>query len=250
MASTSHPYIRWFSEIGISEIPLVGGKNASLGEMYRELTKVGIRVPNGFATTTTAYRAFLESGGLGERIAALLAGLDTHNITDLRERGQKIRDAILATELPPDLVTAITSSYDVLSGPGRAFAVAVRSSATAEDLPDASFAGQQETFLNVRGHYGLLDACRRCFASLFTDRAISYRVDRGFDHAKVALSIGVQHLVRSDLGSAGVIFTLDTETGFRDVVLINAAYGFGESVVQGTVNPDEYCVFKTTLKTG
>jgi pyruvate,water dikinase len=250
MSPPPHPLVRWFSEIGIADVPLVGGKNASLGEMYRELTAQGIRVPNGFATTAGAYHAFLQADGLGEKISALLAGLDTHDIPDLRIRGKKIREAILATELPADLASALTSSYDVLCGPGRTLAVAVRSSATAEDLPDASFAGQQETFLNVWGHYDLLDACRRCFASLYTDRALSYRADRGFDHAKVALSIGVQHMVRSDLGSAGVIFTLDTETGFRDAVLINAAYGFGESVVQGTVNPDEYCVFKPTLKAG
>jgi len=245
-----NPYVRWFSEIGIADIPLVGGKNASLGEMFRELTARGIRVPNGFATTVEAFQLFLREGGLGERIQTLLQGLDTHDIENLRERGARIREAILATELPRDLAAAITAAYDVLGGPGRTAAVAVRSSATAEDLPDASFAGQQETFLNVRSHYGLLDACKRCFASLFNDRAISYRADHGFDPFKVALSVGVQLMVRSDLASAGVIFTLDTETGFRDAVLINAAYGLGENVVQGTITPDEYCVFKPTLKQG
>jgi pyruvate,water dikinase len=243
-------HIRWFSEVGIADIPIVGGKNASLGEMYRELTARGIRVPNGFATTAEAFQDFLRVGGLGDRIRTLLAGLDTRNIADLRERCARIRDAILATELPAGFAADILAAYDALSGPGRTVAVAVRSSATAEDLPDASFAGQQETFLNVRGHYALLDACRRCFASLFKDRAVSYRVDQGFDHGKVALSIGVQLMVRSDLGSAGVIFTLDTESGFRDAVLINAAYGLGENVVQGTVTPDEYCVFKPTLRQG
>jgi pyruvate,water dikinase len=218
--------------------------------MYRELTARGIRIPNGFATTAEAYHAFLRQDGLGEKIAALLQDLDVCNIADLRERGARIRQLILATELPAELVRIVRDSYDILSGPGHAVAVAVRSSATAEDLPDASFAGQQETFLNVRGHYALLDACRRCFASLFKDRAISYRFDKGFDHAKVALSIGIQHMVRSDLGSAGVMFTLDTESGFRDAVLINAAYGLGETVVQGTVTPDEYCVFKPTLRQG
>ncbi|HEY0864856.1 MAG TPA: phosphoenolpyruvate synthase [Lacunisphaera sp.] len=243
-------HIRWFSEVGIADLPLVGGKNASLGEMYRELTARGIRVPNGFATTAEAFRDFLRVGELGERINAQLAGLDTRNIADLRERCARIRDAILGTELPAGFAADILAAYDALSGPGRAAAVAVRSSATAEDLPDASFAGQQETFLNVRGHHALLEACRRCFASLFKDRAVSYRVDQGFDHAKVALSIGVQLMVRSDLGSAGVIFTLDTESGFRDAVLISAAYGLGENVVQGTVTPDEYCVFKPTLRQG
>ncbi|MBL9214981.1 MAG: phosphoenolpyruvate synthase [Opitutaceae bacterium] len=245
-----NPHVRWFSEIGLADLPQVGGKNASLGEMFRQLTAQGIRVPNGFATTADSFQLFLGQGGLGERIRGLLDGLDTRNVENLRERGARIRDAILGTELPPELARAITDAYDVLSGPGRTAAVAVRSSATAEDLPDASFAGQQETFLNVRGHYALLDACRRCYASLFRDRAISYRVDRGFDPFKVALSIGVQHMVRSDLGVAGVMFTLDTESGFREAVLINAAYGLGENVVQGSVTPDEYCVFKPTLRQG
>jgi pyruvate,water dikinase len=246
-------HIKWFSEIGIDDIPLVGGKNASLGEMYRELTSQGVKVPNGFATTADAYRRFLRSTGLDEKIRALLTGLDTRDIENLRQRGSQIRHAILAAELPAELATEIVAAYDTLGGGGaapRPAHVAVRSSATAEDLPDASFAGQQETYLNVQGHYALLDACKRCFASLFKDRAISYRVDKGFDHFKIALSIGVQHMVRSDLASSGVIFTIDTETGFRDAVLINSAYGLGENVVQGSVNPDEYFVFKPTLKTG
>jgi pyruvate,water dikinase len=244
-------YIRSFSEIGIDDIPIVGGKNASLGELFRELAPEGIRVPAGFAVTADAYRLFIHEAQLDEKIAGLLAGIDTQNIEDLRRRGAQIRHAILDAELPAILVAEITAAYEELSGnlpPLRS--VAVRSSATAEDLPDASFAGQQETYLNVQGVYAVLDACKRCFASLFKDRAISYRVDKGFDHFKVALSVGVQHMVRSDLGSSGVIFTIDTESGFRDVVLINAAYGLGENVVQGTVNPDEYCVFKPTLKAG
>jgi pyruvate,water dikinase len=243
--------IRWFSEIGLADIPLVGGKNASLGELFRELTPKGISVPDGFAVTAEAYRAFLRSAGLAQEIEIQLAGLDVRDIAELRRRGANIRHAILAAELPADLVTQITDAYAQLGGPTtKTASVAVRSSATAEDLPDASFAGQQETYLNVQGTYALLDACKRCFASLFKDRAISYRVDKGFDHSKVALSIGVQRMVRADLGTSGVIFTIDTETGFRDTVLINAAYGLGENVVQGTVTPDEYCVFKPTLKTG
>ena len=244
-------YIRWFSEIGIDDIPVVGGKNASLGEMHCELAAAGIRVPGGFAVTADAYRLCLREAGLEQKISALLAGLDTRDIDNLRHRGSQIRHAILAATLPPALADEITAAYQELGGKaGGAASVAVRSSATAEDLPDASFAGQQETYLNVQGAYAVLDACKRCFASLFKDRAISYRVDKGFDHFKVALSVGVQRMVRSDLGSSGVIFTIDTETGFRDAVLINAAYGLGENVVQGTVNPDEYCVFKPTLREG
>jgi len=246
-----NPYIRRFSEIGIDDIPIVGGKNASLGELYRELAAEKILVPDGFAVTADAYRYFLREAGLEQTIADLLGGINTRDIEDLRRRGAEIRHAILAARLPDPLVAAITRAYEELSGkPPHLTSVAVRSSATAEDLPDASFAGQQETYLNVQGIYPLLDACKRCFASLFKDRAISYRVDKGFDHFKVALSIGVQHMVRSDLASSGVIFTIDTETGFRDAVLINAAYGLGENVVQGTVNPDEFCVFKPTLKLG
>lgn len=244
-------YIRWFSEVGIGDIALVGGKNASLGELFRELMSEGIRVPAGFAVTAEAYRLFLSETKLDETIRVVLAGIDTRDIEDLRRRGARIRQAILAAELPAAVAEAITEAYTELGGQAaHPASVAVRSSATAEDLPDASFAGQQETYLNVQGTYALLDACKRCFASLFKDRAISYRVDQGFDHFKVALSIGVQHMVRSDLATSGVIFTIDTETGFRDAVLINAAYGLGENVVQGTVNPDEYCVFKPTLKTG
>ncbi len=244
-------FIRWFEQVGIQDVPLVGGKNASLGEMYRKLSSHGVKIPNGFATTADGYRHFLHQTGLDEKIQQLLADLDTGDIQNLRQRGSQVRHAILDTELPADLHDAILDAYDKLCQErGEMADVAVRSSATAEDLPDASFAGQQETYLNVRGPSQLLDACRRCYASLFTDRAISYREDKGFDHFKIALSIGVQQMVRSDLGASGVMFSIDTESGFRDAVLINAAYGLGENVVQGSVNPDEYYVFKPTLKQG
>jgi pyruvate,water dikinase len=244
-------FIKWFSDVTIDDIPLVGGKNASLGEMYRELTAQGVKVPNGFAITAEAYRYFLREAELDEKIRGFLRDLDTSDLENLRQRGSQIRHAILAAELPRDLALEITAAYDTFRGSQLHPAdVAVRSSATAEDLPDASFAGQQETYLNVQGHLALLDACKRSFASLFTDRAISYRVDKGFDHFKIALSIGVQRMVRADLAASGVMFTIDTETGFRDTVLINAAYGLGENIVQGSVNPDEYRVFKPTLKTG
>ncbi len=251
MDMTNPRFIRWFRDLGIADVGLVGGKNASLGEMYRELTPQGIRIPNGFAVTAESYRYFLRVGGLSERLRAALQGLDTRNLPNLAERGRRLREAILATPFPEDLRQEIVEGYAALC---REYDpetdTAVRSSATAEDLPTASFAGQQESFLNVRGERALLDACRQCFASLFTDRAISYRVDRGFDHFAVALSIGVQKMVRSDLSAAGVLFTLDTESGFPDVVLINSAYGLGESVVKGRVDPDEFLVFKPTLKQG
>jgi pyruvate,water dikinase len=251
MLASSVDFIRWFDEIGLDDLPLVGGKNASLGEMFRELSPHGIRVPPGFAITAHAYRYFLQTTDLDVRIRDLLSGLDTQDVAMLQQRGRQIRQAILGTELPADLQAAIVQAYDRLSGSsGEPADVAVRSSATAEDLPDASFAGQQETYLNVQGHAALLETCKRCFASLFTDRAISYRVDKGFDHFQVALSVGVQRMVRADLACSGVMFSIDTETGFRDVVLINAAYGLGENVVQGAVNPDEYVVFKPTLKQG
>jgi pyruvate, water dikinase len=248
---TDRDYIKWFREIGIKDVPLVGGKTASLGEMFRELTPKGVKVPDGFAITAQAYRDFLREAGLDRKIENLLSGLDPKNLDALRNCGSTIREAILSAPFPSDLESDVLAAYDQLQQTGDATAgVAVRSSATAEDLPEASFAGQQETYLNVRGHHALIDACRRCFASLFTDRAISYRADQGFDHGKIALSIAVQRMVRSDLGAAGVMFTIDTETGFRDAVLINAAYGLGENVVQGSVNPDEYYVFKPTLKDG
>jgi pyruvate,water dikinase len=250
MAAGGRP-IRWFDEIGIDDVGLVGGKNASLGELYRALAPRGVKVPNGFAVTAEAYRTFLAAAGLEQRIHDILAGLDTGDVPALQRCGRQVRQAILAASLPADLEQAIVEAYDRLGAEtADGVDVAVRSSATAEDLPEASFAGQQETYLNVRGHADLLSACRRCFASLFTDRAISYRAERGFDHLKVALSIGVQRMVRSDLAASGVMFSIDTETGFRDAVLINAAYGLGENVVQGAVTPDEYCVFKPTLRAG
>jgi pyruvate,water dikinase len=238
------------AEVGLTDIALVGGKNASLGEMIRELGPLGVRVPDGYAVTAQAYRYFIESAGLDRKIREILSDLDTKDIENLRSRGSRIRHLILAAPLPHDLERAILDAYDRLSGESRPIDVAVRSSATAEDLPDASFAGQQESYLNVQGSDALLNTCRRCFASLFTDRAVSYRVDKGFDHFKIALSVGVQRMVRADLGVSGVMFSIDTETGFRDAVLINAAYGLGENVVQGSVNPDEYYVFKPTLAAG
>jgi pyruvate,water dikinase len=245
------PFVIGFESLGIEDVPRVGGKNASLGEMYRELTPAGVRVPPGFAVTADGWRHLLGRTGLDRRIPQIMAGLDTSDIEALRDRGRRVRHAILSCDLPPDLEQAIVAAYDRLSaGHGGPLDVAVRSSATAEDLPDASFAGQQETYLNVQGHGPLLEACRRCFASLFTDRAISYRVDKGFDQFQIALSIGVQQMVRSDLAASGVMFSIDTETGFRDVVLINAAWGLGENVVQGSVNPDEFHVFKPTLQQG
>ena len=250
-APASPRFIRWFADISIGDIPLVGGKNASLGEMFHELSSQGVKVPDGFAVTAEGYRHFLTSTGLDARIKQILGGLDTTDMDNLQQRGSEVRQAILATAMPKDLEDEMIEAYAKLSG-GQTLPldVAVRSSATAEDLPDASFAGQQETYLNVQGNASLLEHCRRSFASLFTDRAISYRVDQGFEHTAIALSIGVQRMVRSDLGSAGVMFTIDTETGFRDAVLINAAYGLGENVVLGSVNPDEYYVFKPTLKLG
>lgn len=243
--------IRWFDETGIEDVPLVGGKNASLGEMYRALAPQGVNVPNGFSITADAYRAFLRSADLDQRIRSLLHGLDANDVANLRDRGQRVRQAILGAPLPDELQADILNAYDYLTASQNApLDVAVRSSATAEDLPDASFAGQQETYLNVAGHQLLLDTCRRCFASLFTDRAISYREHKGFDHFKIALSIGVQRMVRSDLASSGVMFSIDTETGFANAVLINSAYGLGENVVQGAVNPDEFTVFKPTLRDG
>ncbi len=248
---TAHPFIKWFADITIADIPLVGGKNASLGEMVRELANKGVKVPDGFAITAEAFRHFIREAGIDERIRATLADLDTHDMANLSERGQGVRQAILSATLPPDLQSLTGEAYRQLQGGSTVpLDVAVRSSATAEDLPDASFAGQQETYLNVHGTAALLETCKRCFASLFTDRAISYRVDKGFDHFKVALSIGVQRMVRSDLACSGVMFTIDTETGFCDAVMVSAAYGLGENVVQGSVTPDEYMVFKPTLKTG
>jgi pyruvate,water dikinase len=243
--------ILWFNEIGINDIQLVGGKNASLGEMIQQLTPKGVNVPMGFATTAYAYRYFIESAGLEAQLRELFADLDVENVNNLRERGKKARSLLIHTPFPPELRDAIAQAYQTLCEQYYLDTdVAVRSSATAEDLPDASFAGQQETYLNVTTTAGVLAACHKCFASLFTDRAISYRHIKGFDHFNIALAVGVQKMVRSDLASAGVMFTIETETGFKDAALITAAYGLGENVVQGAVNPDEYYVFKPTLKAG
>ena len=238
-----------FERLAMRDVETVGGKNASLGEMIGSLAQLGVRVPGGFATTAHAYREFLKQRGLDERIRAELAALDVDDVSKLAATGARIRQWILSSVFPPELETAVREELRRMSG-GRDIAVAVRSSATAEDLPEASFAGQQETFLNVRGEASVLKAIHEVFASLFNDRAISYRVHHGFDHSAVALSAGVQHMVRSDLGASGVMFTLDTDSGFRDVVLITASYGLGETVVQGAVNPDEFYVYKPALRNG
>ncbi|NPV63456.1 MAG: phosphoenolpyruvate synthase [Methanotrichaceae archaeon] len=244
-------FVLWFNQIGINDVPVVGGKNASLGEMYRELSSEGVKIPNGFATTSHAYWRVLEVAGVLPEMKRILSGLDKENVRDLAERGRKVRDLILGASIPDEVWSGIKEAYDRLGeqyGPNPD--VAVRSSASAEDLPTASFAGQQETYLNVRGYDELKEACIKCYASLFTDRAISYRIDQGFDHFKVALSIGIMKMVRSDLATSGVIFTIDTETGFRNAVFITASYGLGENIVQGAVNPDEFYVFKTTFRKG
>ena len=244
-------YIVSLDQTGMDEIDRVGGKNASLGEMIRHLSAAGVRVPGGFATTATAFQDFLAQGGLAERIRTRLAALDTNDVSALVAAGREIRGWVIATPLPPALESAIDEAYARMSAAaGGGFSVAVRSSATAEDLPTASFAGQQETYLNVEGIGEVKRRIKDVFASLFNDRAISYRVHHGFDHHKVALSAGVQRMVRSDIGASGVMFTLDTESGFRDVVFITSSYGLGELVVQGAVNPDEFYVYKPGLKAG
>ena len=244
-------YIRFFEEVGIDDVPLVGGKNASLGEMYQKLTGQGVRVPNGFAVTAEAYKHVLKTAGAWDALHAELDDLDADDVTALARRGKRAREIVYGAGLPDDLAAEILSAYRMMQDEyGDEVSLAVRSSATAEDLPTASFAGQQETFLNIKGDESLLDACRRCFASLFTDRAIHYRVDQGFDHFKVSLSIGVMKMVRSDLASSGVMFTLDTESGFADVVFVTGAYGLGENVVQGAVDPDEFYVHKPTYLAG
>jgi len=242
---------KWFEELKIEDVPSVGGKNASLGEMIRNLSEKGVNVPSGFAVTAYAYKYMIEKAGVDIKIKEILSDLDTHDVNNLAERGQKIRDLIKSTPIPPELEEDIRKHYREMENRyGKNCDVAVRSSATAEDLPDASFAGQQETYLNVKGEEHLIEKVRDCFASLFTNRAISYRVDKGFDHFSVYLSVGVQKMVRSDLASSGVMFSIDTESGFEDAVYITGAYGLGENVVQGTVNPDQFYVFKPTLKTG
>ncbi len=244
-------FILWFEEIGIEDVPLVGGKNASLGEMYQHLTGKGVAVPHGFAITAYAYRYLLKEAGVEQQIRDVLADLDTEDMANLAERGQKCRDIIRHAEFPPELRDAIIESYKKMEEEyGENVAVAVRSSATAEDLPDASFAGQQETYLNISGYDNIIENCRKCFASLFTNRAISYRQHQGFGQFDVYLSITIQKMVRSDSASSGVMFSIDTESGFEDAVFITGAWGLGENVVQGAVNPDEYYVFKPTLKEG
>ena len=244
-----NPYVIPFEQLGMGDVEIVGGKNASIGEMLSHLTRVGVRVPSGFATTAEAYRAFLAQGGLHERIVSTLRALDVDDVEKLARTGADIRSWIMATQLPKRLESEVHDAWTRMDA-GAGIAVAVRSSATAEDLPEASFAGQQETFLNVRGAAALFSTMHAVFASLFNDRAIAYRVHQKFDHGEVALSVGVQTMVRSDLGSSGVMFTLDTDSGFRDVVFITSAYGLGETVVQGAVNPDEFYVYKPALRAG
>jgi len=244
-------YIRFFEEFGITDVPTVGGKNASLGEMYQLLSAQGVHVPNGFAITADAYRHMLEEAGAWAPLHEALDAIDPADVTDLARRAKRAREIVYGAALPADLAAEILAGYRRLQEQyGQDVSLAVRSSATAEDLPTASFAGQQDSYLNISGDASLLDACRRCFASLFTDRAVHYRVDEGFDHFKVALSIGVMKMVRSDLASAGVMFSLDTESGFRDVVFVTGSYGLGENVVQGAVDPDEFYVHKPTFQAG
>jgi pyruvate,water dikinase len=244
-------YIRWFEELRLEDVPLVGGKNASLGEMYRELTTQGVRVPNGFAITAQAFRDTLTEAGAWDELHGLLDGLDKRDVKHLAEVGARCREIVYAAGLSEAVRDPVLAAHRRLREQyGAELSLAVRSSATAEDLPTASFAGQHDTFLNVRGEAMLLDAIRRCNASLFTDRAISYRIDQGFEHFKVALSVGVMKMVRADLAASGVTFSLDTETGFRDVVFITGAYGLGENVVKGTVDPDEFYVHKPTFRQG
>jgi pyruvate,water dikinase len=248
---TQPEYVRWFAEISYADVPLVGGKNASLGEMYRELTPLGVRQANGFAVTAAAFRDALTAAGAWEQLHALLDRLDKADVTALARAGARCRQIVYAAGLPERARDEIVAAWRELEQDyGEDLSVAVRSSATAEDLPTASFAGQHDTYLNVRGEEMVLDAIRRCNASLFTDRAISYRIDKGFDHFQVALSACVQKMVRSDLAASGVMFSIDTETGFKDAVFITGAFGLGENVVQGAVDPDEFYVHKPTFRRG
>src|SRR5215210_5980664 len=251
MKKAVRPLVLDLSEVGADDVEMVGGKCASLGELFRALGPRGVRAVDGFATTSEAYRLLLQTEGLGERLRELMEGLDYDDMKALNAAGRRARALMLDTPLPATVNDAILDGYRRLcERTRRSCEVAVRSSATAEDLPEASFAGQQDTLLNVRGEDRLIEACHQCFASLWTDRAISYRAARGFDHFDVALSIGVQPMVRSDLACSGVMFTLDTESGFRDVVVINGAWGLGEAIVQGMATPDEWVVFKPTLLEG
>ena len=251
IADAGGDFVKWYSEVGIDDVPSVGGKNAALGEMYANLVPLGVNIPDGFALTADAYRHFFKDTGLDKSIKEILSDLNTRDIRNLQIRGKKVREAILKASLPQDLQDVITKSYAELGKKyGENSDVAVRSSATAEDLPGASFAGQQETYLNIKGIEDVLVATKKCIASLFTDRAISYRADKGFSHFDAALSVGIQRMVRSDLSSSGVAFTIDTETGFDKVILINGIYGLGEFIVQGKVIPDEFIIFKPTLENG
>ncbi|MGH7691041.1 MAG: phosphoenolpyruvate synthase, partial [Gemmatimonadaceae bacterium] len=251
MTNTSTAYVIPFEDIRMTDVDRVGGKNASLGEMIGHLTSSGVRVPGGFATTAAAFRDFLGQGGLAARIAQALGALDIEDVNALARTGAQLRKWVLDTPLPPKLESEIKAHYErLVAGSGADMSFAVRSSATAEDLPDASFAGQQESYLNIHGVQNVLTAVKETFASLYNDRAIAYRVHKGFAHADVALSAGVQRMVRSDTGASGVMFTLDTESGFDQVVFITASYGLGETVVQGAVNPDEFYVHKPTLALG
>jgi len=247
----SQSYVRWFSDFRLGDVAEVGGKTASLGELYAMLAAEGVRVPEGFALTARAYRDALTTAGIEDELYRLLSGFDHHDVALLAQRAAIARRLVYEATGTPHLRAEIAAAYRALEDKcGAEVAVAVRSSATAEDLPTASFAGQHESFLNVRGERDLFEACRRCFASIFTDRAIVYRIDNGFDHFKVALSVGVMKMVRSDLASSGVIFTLDTESGFRDVVFVTGSWGLGENVVQGNVDPDEFYVHKPTFRQG
>jgi len=247
----SEKLILWFNEIDKEDVPLVGGKNASLGEMIQHLESKGIRVPKGFAVTSHAYKKMIQHAGIKEKIEKILSELDKSDVKILEEKGREIRDLIKNSAYPQDLEEEIRIAYRKMEELyGKNVDVAARSSATAEDLPTASFAGQQETYLNISGEEDLLDAVIKCFASLFTNRAISYREDKGFDHSKVYISVGIQKMVRSDISCAGVVFSIDTETGFENALYINASWGLGEAVVGGKVNPDQYYVFKPTLKKG
>ncbi len=249
---SSHPsYVVPFNELRMTDVDRVGGKNASLGEMISQLASRGVRVPDGFATTAAAFRDFIAGAGLKSRIDQRLAALDVDDVAELARAGAEIRGWVTAAELQPELRRAIADAYRAMCDQSSApFSVAVRSSATAEDLPDASFAGQQETFLNINGLDSILHAAKEVFASLYNDRAIAYRVHQGFAHADVALSVGVQRMVRSDTGAAGVMYTMDTESGFDQVVFVTASYGLGETVVQGAVNPDEFYVYKPNIAAG
>lgn len=248
--STSQ-FVHFFEDFGIDDVPLVGGKNASLGEMFQKLSSEGVRIPNGFAITAAAYRHMLDEAGVWERLHAELDDIDPDDVAALARKAKRAREIVYGAGLPDGLATEIVQAYRKLQQEyGEDVSLAVRSSATAEDLPTASFAGQQDSYLNIKGDESLLDTCRRCFASLFTDRAIHYRIDQGFDHFKVSLSIGVMKMVRSDISSSGVMFSLDTESGFRDVVFVTGAYGLGENIVQGAVDPDEYYVHKPTYAAG